>query len=217
MRLACGLSFVALAASAQFASPAAAAGGTREMSVQGTLVISTDNDPANLGDCGTLVFYQWKDVPNTVSATVTFTAATGKEHSETAAGPSFHDYMTKQKPPRYAPLGSHWISVGWSYSSGGSPTQRNTKCKDYFEPKMRAYYPATAKIVLTVEDAAPKTDPAKCKAARSALKARNKTVSKLLGKLKRAKGKKAKDRVRRQLAKAKTERAKAVRKVVKTC
>jgi hypothetical protein len=116
--LVAALSLFVLAASVQFAIPAAAEGATKEVSVPATLVISTANNPENLGACGTLVFYEWSDVPNTTSATVNFVKS-GKPLSETAAAPGFHDDMSTQKPPRYAPPGRHWISVGWSYAAGG--------------------------------------------------------------------------------------------------
>lgn len=208
------LSFFACIAVAQFAIPAAAEADT--VSVPATLVISTKNDPANLGACGTLAFYEWKDVPDTTSATVKYTAY-GKPASETAAGPSFHDYLPNEKPPRFAPLGRHWISVGWSYAAGGSPTEPNMTCKNDFEPKARAALSATATVVLTVEGPVSKTDPKACEAARKNLKARNKDVSRLLGKLRNAEGEKAKDRIRGNLAKARSKRAKAVQKVAKDC
>lgn len=211
------LSFLVLAASAQFAFPAAAKGATQQVSVPGTLVISTANDPANLGACGTLAFYEWSDVPNTTSATVNYTV-NGKPASESAAAP-FHDYMTNEKPPRYAPPGRHWISVGWSYAAGGSPTVPNLHCQNEFEPKFRAWYAPTATVVLTVDVQEPvdKTDPKACEDARKKLKARNKAVSRLLGNLKNAEGKKAKARIRGKLAKAKSNRAKAVQEVAADC
>lgn len=210
------VSFLVFAAAAQFAIPAAAEGATKQVSVPATLVISTENDPANLGACGTLAFYEWKDVPDTTSATVEYTAY-GKPASETAAGPSFHDYLPNEKPPRYAPLGRHWISVGWSYAAGGSPTELNMTCKNDFEPKARAALSATATVVLTVEGPVAKRDPKACEAARKNLKARNKDVSRLLGKLRNAEGKEAKGRIRGKLANAKSKRAKAVQKVAAIC
>ncbi len=212
------LSFLVLAASAQFAFPAAVKGATQQVSVPGSLVISTENDPANLGFCGTLAFYEWSDVPNTTSATVNYTN-NGKPASETAAAP-FHDYLPNEKPPRHAPPGRHWISVGWSYAAGGSPTVPNLICKNEVEPKIRAALSPTATVVLTVEvqePPAPKTDPKVCEDARKKLKVRNKAVSRLLGKLKNAEGKKAKARIRGNLAKAKSNRAKAVQKVAADC
>lgn len=212
------LSFLVLAASAQFAFPAAAQGATQQVSVPGTLVISTANNPANLGACGTLVFYEWSDVPNTTSATVNYTK-NGTPLSETAAGPSFHDALPNEKPPRYAPPGRHWISVGWSYAAGGSTTEPNLRCQNEFEPKIRAAYAPTATVVLTVEVQEPvdNTNPKACADARKNLKVRNKAVSRLLGTLKNAEGKKAKARIRGKLAKAKRSRAKAVQKVAADC
>jgi hypothetical protein len=210
--LVAALSLFALAASAQFAVPVAAEGATKEVSVPGTLVISTANNPANLGACGTLVFYEWSDVPNTVSATVNY-MKNGAPASETAAAP-FHDALPKEKPPRHAPPGRHWISVGWSYAAGGSTTEPNQHCKNEFEPKVRAAYAPTATVVLTVS-VVPGEERA-CKSAKSTLKKRSKAVRKLNRRLGNASSQRAKSRLQRKLGKAKKQKkaaAKAVRKV----
>jgi hypothetical protein len=212
--LVAAFSLFALAASAQFAIPAAAEGATKEVSVPATLVISTANNPANLGACGTLVFYEWSDVPNTTSATVNF-IKNGKPLSETAAAPGFHDDMSTQKPPRNAPPGRHWISVGWSYAAGGSTTEPNQHCKNVFEPRFRGEYAPTATVVLTVT-VVPGEEPA-CKSAKATLQKRSKAVRKLNRRLGNATTQRAKTKLQRKLRKAKKQKKTAAKAVKKVC
>jgi hypothetical protein len=221
--LVAALSCLVFVASAQFAIPAAAEGATEEVSVPATLVISTENDPANLAACGTLAFYEWSDVPNTTSATVNYTK-NGAPASETAAAP-FHDSLPGEKPPRYAPPGRHWISVGFSYAAGGPIP--NLHCKNEYEPKMQTVFSPTATVVLTVPtvDVVPGEKPTvvvpgakpACKSTKSTLKKRSKAVRKLNGRLGKASSQRAKSRVQRKLRKAKKQKKTAAKAVKKAC
>jgi hypothetical protein len=147
------------------AMPAAAEAATKTVTVTADRVISVENDPDNTGNCSTIVFYEWSDVPGTTSATINW-LSNGQPKSETRAAP-FDDALTREKPPRFAPPGRHRIVAGWSYGSG--PTKPNYGCRDRHVPTYEAALSPTGTAVLTIE-----VDEKKCKEL-GRKRARNKT------------------------------------------
>jgi hypothetical protein len=189
-------------------APTAAQAATRTVTVTGDRVISSENDPANTGNCSTLVFYEWTDVPGTTSATVTY-SVNGEERSATKA-PPFDDSLPKEKPPRNAPPGRHRILVSWSYGSG--PIQPNEGCKQRHVPRYEQSYSPTGTVTLTVEG-----DSAACTSARKTLTKQTKTVREIQQKLRKASKQRVKRALRGKLAKAKKKRISAAKAVTKLC
>ncbi len=110
--------------------------------------------------------------------------------------------------------GSHWWNIAWGSRGGVGVAEKG--CSDLTEA-MLARYGSPARVEITLDLKEPLVDQKKCKAARAELRERNKSVGKLLGKLRRASNGDAKDRIRKQLAKAKDKRADAARKMKKVC
>jgi hypothetical protein len=194
---------------ALLAVPAAAQGATKEVTVTGDRVISSEVNPENPHACSTIAFYEWSDVPNTTAARVTWTNQdNGKEYSEYAEAP-FHDALTDEKPPRYAPPGRHRIIVGFNYGTG--PAMPNYGCRDVIQPRYEKALPPTAPVVLTVT-----VDEKACDAAEATLKKRSKAVKKLKRKVRDASGPR-KDALRNKLRKAKKRKRKAADRVSELC
>jgi hypothetical protein len=106
----------------------------------------------------------------------------------------------------------NWVNVAASWRAGVT----GGDCSD-LEQRHREMLTPTGRVEITYDLQEPKVDAAKCKAARAALKARNRQVGKLLGQLRRAETRSARARLSRQLTTARKNRAKAVQRVAKVC
>ncbi len=199
-------------------SPANAATGapkTEVKTVPAELVFERKNEPGDAGHCAAIVFVKWADVPYTLSATAfyTYTLNSKTEERSLTGVPPFDDYY-KFVADFTVPFGSHWLAAPPSWSDG---PVANDCSKAQGVQQERYFQPARVELTVEVQEPVDKTDPKACADAQKNLKARNKAVSRLLGKLKNAEGKKAKARIRGKLAKAKSKRAKAVQKVATDC
>lgn len=185
---------------------------TEVKSVPVELVFENKQDPGDAGHCAATVFFKWLDVPYTLSAVVHYTY---KSEERTESGtPPFDDHFSFVADFD-VPAGSHWLAAPPSWKDGPTANDCSSSKVIYEE---RYFQPAHADLTVEVQEPpTPKTDPKACAEANANLKKRNKAVSKLLGQLRKASGKKAKDRIRGDLAKAKRSRAKAVQKVAKDC
>jgi hypothetical protein len=192
------------------AMPAGAEAATKTVTVTADRVISIENDPNNTGNCSTIVFYEWSDVPGTTSATVNY-LRNGEPRSETRAAP-FDDALTDQKPPRYAPPGRHRILVGWSYGSG--PTKPNYGCRDRHGPVYEQALAPTATAVLTVET---QGDTPACTSAKRTLAERTKAVRKIKRQLANASKESTKRQLRSKLQNVKRSKKRAQTAVKERC
>jgi hypothetical protein len=203
------LSLVALALALSNATTATAVEPKTEVkSVPVELVFENKQDPGDPGHCAANVFFKWQDVPYTLSAIVHYTY---KGEDRTVSGtPPFDDHYSFVTDFN-VPVGSHWLAGPPSWKDGPIANDCSSSRVVYEE---RYTQPAHADLTLEVQaPPAPTIDPKVCNEANAKLKQRNKAVSKLLGKLRKASGKKAKNDIRTKLAKAKRSRAKAVQQV----
>jgi hypothetical protein len=181
-----------------------ASAATKEKTVKGEVVFAHGQRPGDPGDCSAIVFVKWADVPGTVSARAIYTF-NGSERSESLPAP-FNDTF-KFVADYQVPAGYHWIAVGRSWANG---PVANT-CEETSE-KQKQIIGTEASVELTVE-----IDPAVCNAAKAKLAARKKAVSQLSSQLRKATSQKAKKAFRSKIAKAKTKRAAAAKRVHDVC
>lgn len=185
---------------------------TEVKSVPAEIVFEKANEPGDPGHCAAIVFVKWQDVPYTLSSTVHYTYK-GEEKTSVATKPPFDDSYSFVANFT-VPYGSHWISVAQSWGDG--PVANDCGAAQ-IKQQERYTQPARADLTVEVQEPVVTTDPKACEDANANLKKRNKAVSKLLGKLRKAPGDKAKERIRTKLKKARRDRAKAVQQVAKDC
>lgn len=196
--------------------PSVAAAKTEVRTIPATVVFENKENPKDPGNCSAAAFAMWQEPPATVEAFPTawtvYWKFKGVEQPAISTKPPFDDVFNFVAEYR-VPGGYHWVSLGTpSHRDGPQPND----CSDMRE-KSEQVVDRVARVEITVELPEPKVDPKKCKAARAGLRARNKAVGKLLGKLRRASTDDAKDRIREQLSKAKASRAKAAQRMTKVC
>ena len=152
--------------------PAHAATTTK--TVPGTLVFLHGAKPDAPGNCSAVVFAQWKEVPNTLSAKATWVrSGDGAEFTESATAPDFHD--TNDTVIRYqVPAGSHWIAIGFGSVAGAQPND----CSE-MSAKQRTQV-RSVRIELTIDG-----DTQDCIDAKAKVKRYKKTISKANNTLKR--------------------------------
>ena len=86
--------------------------------VPARIVIKHGNRPSDPGNCSAVVFAQWKDVPGTTAATVSYVWQ-GEDHSVSGKAPfpaKFNIVATYRVPEGY-----RWIVVGYSHADGPTP------------------------------------------------------------------------------------------------
>ncbi len=81
---------------------------TEKKTVPGVVLFEHGQNPSKVGNCGAVVFVQWVDVPNTVSATAYYPFK-GKEYSKTGA-PPFSDIVMLTGIEYAAPAGAHRLA-----------------------------------------------------------------------------------------------------------
>lgn len=129
------------------AAPARAASGTYVKSMAATLVFQHGARADKPGNCSALVFAQWPDVKDTVSATVRYTWR-GKESTKTFSPPwddTYHWVIDYQ-----APYGSHWGQIGKSWGDGPTPND----CSES-SAQQRVDFGSTALVDLTIKKQPP--------------------------------------------------------------
>lgn len=199
--------------------PSIATAETKVKTVPAEVVALWKFNPTNDLQCGALAFVQWKDPPLKVEAIpvaweVFYTHKPTGEERSVSATPPFHDSIEHVGAEYLVGGGSHWWNISFGSRVGAGTDEQG--CSDMTE-KMLATYGSPARVEITLDLQEPEIDQKKCKAARADLKARNKAVGKLLGKLRKASNGDEKDRIRKQLAEAKDKRANAAQKVTKAC
>ena len=200
IRVALVLGFAVLAATA---SPAAAAPNTTK-TVDAQVIFEHGARADDPGNCSAIAFVQWKDVPGTISAKAIYTWR-GSEYTKVAEPPFNDEYewVIAYK----APAGTHRIQVGKGWSDGPVASD----CSDH-SAKQKEDFSVPAKVELTIENVG---ETEACAAALKKLRALNKTVRRLKGKLRKATGDKS--ALRAQLAGAQKKRAKAAARVRREC
>lgn len=200
MRLLAVLSVVlAVACSATAASAA-----TKVKTVDAEIVFANANRPGDPGNCSSVVFGRWRDVPRTISATVYYLWR-GSEYSKSGAAP-WDDTYTWVATYTVEP-GYHWIAISTSWSDGPNPN-------DCSEQVVRAKerYSVAARAELTIE-----IDPAECKAAKKAAATWVDKVNAVRAQLRKATTAKAKKKLGAKLTTVKGKRARAVKRVAEVC
>lgn len=147
---------------------------TTTKTVPGTVVFANGQKPSNPGNCSAIVFVQWKDVPNTVSATA-FYLFKGKEYSKASPSPFNDTYSWVVK--YVVPAGSHWIQVGKGWSAG--PVANDCSGTS---AKQKGLFGTQARVVLTID-----ADAAACEAAKAQVTKLEKKIADLTRRIKRAK------------------------------
>lgn len=180
-------------------APSAHAASTvqEEIEVPGTLEWQRGQRPGDPGDCSSLGFVQWKDVPGTVSARVYYTF-NGQERSQ-AGTPPFDDAITWVATYNVLP-GYHWINISKSWRNGPGVAT----CEEE-QRRQQAIVTTPVRVVLTVEK-----DKTACVKAQEARKKAQGTVNRLKRRVQAASGnRKATLRVKLNGAKRKLAKAKA--------
>jgi hypothetical protein len=200
-------------------APSIATAKTKVITVPAEVVAEDKFNPNNEDQCGAIGFVKWQDPPANperipIAWTVYWThLPSGEERSDTAT-PPFHDTIDLVGAEYLVGGGSHWWSIAWG--SKGGHTVSEVGCSDITE-RILANSGAPARVEITLDLKEPEVDQKKCKAARAELRARNKAVGKLLGKLRRADSEEAKDRIRENLADARVKRAQAAQRMQRVC
>lgn len=210
---------LAVSALALLAGPASiATAETKVKTVPAEVVSEWKYNPTNPLACGALAFVKWQDPPLKPEAIpvawrVVYTVATTGEERSEAATPPFHDSMEFAGAQYLVGGGAHWWNIAFSSRAGAGTDELG--CSDFTE-KFNSWF-VSPRVEITLDVKEPAIDQKKCKAARAELRKRNKAVGKLLGKLRRADTNDAKERIRKELAKAKDKRADAAQKVTRVC
>jgi len=198
------LAVAAVAASADV-SPAAAQVKTKTQTVPAEVIFEHGARADRPGNCSAIVFVQWKDVPNTISAKA-FYLWKGVESSKVGE-PPFDDAYSWEIDYK-APAGSHRTQVGKGWGDGPKPND----CSET-SARQKEVFGTQARVELTIEQVG-QTEA--CAKALKALRESNKAVRKLTGRVRRASGAE-KQALRAKLAKAKARRARAAARVRKEC
>lgn len=183
-------------------SPAAAK--IRTETVPATWVFAHANRPGDAGNCSAVVFAQWSRREGATSAKVNYTYS-GKPTTKVVAAPFNSTYTLVATYT--APAGTDWAQIGKGWRDGGTPDDCSAT-----SAKQRTIFGPTVTVDLTFE-----IDEAACRAARTTLTARSRTVSRLQTKLKKATTTKAKRSVRASLTTAKRAKASWTKKVASLC
>ncbi len=193
---------VCLAAMALTASTASAA-TTKTKTVPGTVVFAHGQKAGKPGSCSAIVFVQWTNVPNTISARAFFKFQ-GQERSESRAAP-FDDHY-EWVAIYDVPPGAHWIQVSQSWRNGSKPST----CED-LEAKNKTIIGTEARVELTIAESKA------CTNAKRNLTRRRAKVKSLEAALARATTKRARARLRAKLASARKLRNSAAKTVKRVC
>jgi len=185
------------------AAPASAQ-ETKTTTVPAELVFHHGNRPGDAGNCSAVVFGKWKDVPNTVSATINYTWR-GEPYTKSGTPPWDDTYQwvaTYTVEPGY-----HWIEISTSWRDGPLPSD----CSDMIATYMERYS-STATATLTVE-----IDQEACNAAKRGLTKARARVKARRASLRNAETGAPKRRARARLENAKRIRDRASQRVERVC
>jgi hypothetical protein len=181
-----------------------ASAATKTKTVDAEIVFEKGNRPGDPGNCSSVVFGKWKDVPGTTAATVYYTWR-GTEYSVSGEPPWNDTYewvATYTVEPGY-----HWLEISTSWSDGPRPND----CSSQVETA-KERYSTEGRAELTIE-----IDPAKCKAAEKAVTKWRGKVTSIKAQLRKAETKRAKRQLNAKLTAAKEKRGRAVKRAGDLC
>ncbi len=142
--------------------------------VPAIVVFGHGQNPDKVGNCSAVVFVQWVDVPNTVSARAFYTF-NGKNYNK-AAGPPFQDTFSLVID-YVAPVGAHRIQVGAGWAAGPKPND----CSATSE-KQKTLFGTTATVEVVID-----VEKAKCDKANERVAKTQKKIADLTRAIKKAK------------------------------
>jgi hypothetical protein len=173
-------------------------------------------NPTNALQCGALGFVKWQDPPLTVEEIpiawrIIYTHRSRGELSE-SVNPPFHDSITHVGAEYLVGGGAHWWVISWGSKVGAGAV---TGCSFMTENILARY--SSPRVEITFDLKVPSVNIKKCQSARAELRKRNRAVSQLLGKLRKASTSSAKNKIRKQLSSAKNKRVNAIQKLNDAC
>lgn len=195
-------------------APATATAKTEVRDAPAQLVFRNGARPDDPGNCSAAAFVMWQEPRATVRAFPVawrvFWTVNGRARSKDVR-PPFDDTF-RWVIDYQVPGGSHWTNVGITWSDGPRPND----CSSY-SVRQQAMIDPAVRVEITWELQDPRTDPARCRAARATLRARNRAVGRLLGALRNATSDRQRARIRTQLTRARNQRAQAAQRVARAC